>query len=143
MLMYVCAMNYIHTYSACGHARMSTSLLHGSLGVCRFTELDCLVDGHKHLLEDVKAGERHSIVLLRRGEVYIHVLLLACAAYTTFGSVVPPRGLQLVMSSRYSATVVMLLYLVRTCLNKLATLRYSLGDDKQENWGNCVDGSPE
>jgi len=43
----------------------------GSRNVRRFTELDCLVDGHKHLLEDVKAGERNSIVLLRRGEVYI------------------------------------------------------------------------
>lgn len=44
----------------------------GSRIVRRFTELDCLVDGHKHLLEDVKAGERNSIVLLRRGEVYVH-----------------------------------------------------------------------
>ena len=42
-----------------------------SLALCRFTELDCLVDGHKHLLEDVQSGERNSIMLLKRGEVHV------------------------------------------------------------------------
>ena len=67
-----------------GHAHTRIRVLLGSLGVCRFTELDCLVDGHKHLLEDVKAGERNSIVLLRRGEIYINVMPVVCDGSRSF-----------------------------------------------------------
>ena len=38
----------------------------------RYTELDCLLDGHKHLLEDVKKLDRNAILLLRRGTFYRH-----------------------------------------------------------------------
>lgn len=61
---------------------MNACVLHSSLGVRRFTELDCLVDGHKHLLEDVKGGERNSIVLLRRGEIHIMVMPVHDAGYS-------------------------------------------------------------
>ena len=35
--------------------------------VFRYTELDCLLEGHKHLLEDVKKLDRNVILLPKRG----------------------------------------------------------------------------
>jgi hypothetical protein len=53
------------------HRAASLGLQHDpKLGIMqlhsRFTELDCLVDGHKHLLTNVKKGERSAVMLLKR-----------------------------------------------------------------------------
>ena len=33
----------------------------------RFTDLDCLADGHQYLVKDCVSGDRNSILLLRKG----------------------------------------------------------------------------
>ena len=34
----------------------------------RFTDLDCLTDGHNHLVKECMAGDLNSLLLLRKGE---------------------------------------------------------------------------
>ena len=48
------------------------SLLSLILLFCRFTDLDCLADGHQMLVKDCVTGSKNAIMLLRKGNfVYI------------------------------------------------------------------------
>lgn len=44
--------------------------------ICRFTDLDCLADGHQTLVKECISGSKNAIMLMRKGITVLFIMYI-------------------------------------------------------------------